>query len=135
MSQSQPESEITETTSSTEDLHKISLIDHLNPYSRILYDVEGNILTNENDIVLNVYKPEMDDAINKKYVRIFRNSTMSDMCYRYFVTSEHQLQKFNHERQWGSKHPNKAYHVYVDLDCRDHHMYTKMFKRTCEINN
>lgn len=126
---------LSETTATTEELHKVSLIDHLDVYSRILYDVEGNILVNNENIVMNVYKPEMKEALENKCIRVMRNSTMSDICYRYFVINDQQTQTFNRERQWGSKSPNKSYHVYVDVDCRDHPLYRTMFKKTREQND
>jgi len=93
------------------------MVDHRSTNSKILYDVEGNILVDAGGHMVNVYRHTLDDALGKKEVRLFRNSTMKNLCYRYFVTSKKQLDKFLEEREWGCKYsPNKTYHVYVDED-------------------
>ena len=122
-------------SNSTSIWHRVQLVDHKNIYSKILYDVDGEILVNNNSIILNAYKPEMEEALDVKEVRIFRNSTMSNLCYRYFITSEAQLKRFNREREYGSKNPNKSYHVYVDDDCRNCDEYKRRFKVSREVDN
>lgn len=95
----------------------IRLVDHRTTTSKILYDVEGNILVDNNHRILNIYRGHLDEAMEKKEVRLFRNSTMGKVCYRYFITSDYQLETFLEERKWGTTDgPNKAYHVYVDED-------------------
>jgi len=57
------------------------------------------------------------EALEKKEIRLFRNKTMGNTCYRYFITSESQRDKFCMDRAYGSeKGPNITYHVYVDED-------------------
>jgi hypothetical protein len=93
-------------------------VDHKTTYRKFLYDVDGNILTDKTHRLLNAYRENLQDAISKGDVRIFRNKTMSDYCYRYFITSQEQLDKFHEDRELGSDTgPNKKYHVYVDEDC------------------
>lgn len=119
---------------STIKWYRVTLVDHLDINCKILYDVEGNILIDRNSIVLNVYKPAMREALDSKEVRVIRNSTTSELCYRYFITSQAQFDRFDRERQFGSREPNKAYHVYVDEDCRDSSAYKRKFIPTREIN-
>jgi len=93
------------------------LVDHKNMYCRILYDVEGKILVNHMGRILNAFRPEMDEAFANKEIRLIRNSTMDSICYRYYITSQEQWEKFIWERELGSDQgPNKSYHVYVDDD-------------------
>ncbi len=119
---------------STIKWYRITMVDHLDINCKILYDVEGNILIDRNSIVLNVYKPAMRKALDSKEVRVIRNSTTSELCYRYFITSQAQFERFDKERQFGTREPNKAYHVYVDVDCRDSPAYKRKFIPTREIN-
>jgi hypothetical protein len=106
-------------------------------YAKILYDVEGNILTNSQGRLMNVFRPEMDEAFEKKEIRLYRNSTIKNVCYRYFTTSETQMRRFVEDRQLGSEEgPNIAYHVYVDDDvdkCSDD--YKRLFHKSREINS
>lgn len=109
-------------------------MDHRNLYSKILYDVEGNILTNKQGRCLNVFRNIMDDAFEAKEVRLYRNGTMNNLTYRYFVTSIEQRDQFLWEREIGATEPNKAYHVYVDEDVdRNCGEYKSLFKLSREI--
>lgn len=93
------------------------MVDHGSVYSKILYDVNGKILVDSQNHLLNVYRYEMADAIESGELRIVRNSTMANVCYRYFVTSQDQQDIFINERSFGTTDgPNKAFHVYVDDD-------------------
>jgi hypothetical protein len=81
--------------------------------------VEGNILADPQGRLYNIYRSSFLEALSAKEVRVFRNSTMGHLCYRYFVTSREQLHRFWDDREFGSEEgPNKTYHVYVDEDCR-----------------
>lgn len=104
-------------------------------YSKILYDVDGNILTNKQGRLLNVFRSIMDEAFETKEVRLYRNSTMSSLTYRYFITSAEQRDRFLWEREIGSESPNKGYHVYVDEDVdRNSPEYKSYFKLSREIS-
>jgi hypothetical protein len=101
-------------------------VDHLTTNRKFLYDVDGNILTDKHHRLLNIYRENLQEALSKGDVRIFRNKTMSDYCYRYFITSQEQLDKFYEDRAFGSNvGPNKKYHVYVDEDCNKNTPYYK----------
>jgi hypothetical protein len=98
--------------------------------------VDGNILTDQQGKLLNIYRASMEEAIKTKQVRIFRNSTMSSVCYRYFITSPSQLRIFKEEREYGTNDgPNKAFHVYVDEDvdksCKE---YRSLFRLSRELD-
>lgn len=111
-------------------------MDHRNLYSKILYDVDGNILVNNQGRILNVFKAEMDDALKSKEVIFYRNATMANLCYRYFVTSIQQRDIFLEERAFGTPDgPNKGFHVYVDDDTdRTSSEYKSMFRISREIS-
>lgn len=104
-------------------------MDHLSTHRKFLYDVDGNILVDKNHRVVNIYRNSFNEALEKKEVRIFRNKTMSELCYRYFITSQEQLDRFLEERRFGSNEgPNKKYHVYVDEDCdKNSPVYKSLF--------
>jgi hypothetical protein len=106
-------------------------------YAKILYDVEGNILTNRQGRLLNVFRSIMDDAFEAKEIKLYRNSTMANVTYRYFVTSIEQRDRFLWDRQLGSEEgPNKAYHVYVDEDVdRNSKEYKYLFRLSREIDS
>jgi hypothetical protein len=105
-------------------------------YAKILYDVEGNILTSRQGRLLNVFRPAMDEAFENKEIRLYRNSTMTNVTYRYFVTSIEQRDKFLWDRQLGcDQGPNKAYHVYVDDDVdRRSKEYKSLFRISRELS-
>jgi hypothetical protein len=105
-------------------------------YSKILYDIDGNILVNEQGRILNVFKPEMDDALKDRHVILYRNSSMGNVCYRYFVTSIEQRDNFLEERTFGTPDgPNKGFHVYVDDDVdRTSAEYKSIFRLSREIS-
>lgn len=75
--------------------------------------------------------------MDNKEIKIFRNKTMGNLTYRYFVTSKHQLYMFNYERKWGTEDgPNKAFHVYVDEDVdRNCKEYKFRFRLSREIDS
>lgn len=106
-------------------------------YAKTLYDVDGNILVNRQGRLLNVFRSIMDDAFESKELRLYRNSTMTDITYRYFVTSIEQRDRFLTEREIGSTEgPNKAYHVYVDEDVdRTSAKYKYHFRLSREIDS
>lgn len=85
--------------------------------------------------MMNVYRHTLDDAMGKKEVRLFRNSTMAGLCYRYFVTSLKQLRTFQLEREYGTAEgPNKAFHVYVDEDIdKNSEQYKTYFIKAREL--
>lgn len=92
-------------------------MNHGSTSRRILYDVEGSILASPQGRLYNIYCADFHAALETKAVRLFRNSTMGAVCYRYFVTSTDQLAQFLEDRRYGSTEgPNKRYHVYLDDD-------------------
>lgn len=138
-----PESQTTESSNDSSSLSAktrkwpIRLVDHRTMYAKILYDVEGNILTNRQGRLLNVFRSIMDDAFEAKELKLYRNSTMANVTYRYFVTSIEQRDRFLWDRQLGSEEgPNKAYHVYVDEDVdRNNKEYKYLFRLSREIDS
>lgn len=93
-------------------------MDHRNIYSKILYDVEGDILYDQQGHrLVNAYRENMEEMFESGRLRLMRNSTMENMCYRYFIRNEAQLIRFQEARQNGTTEgPNVAFHVYVDDD-------------------
>lgn len=92
-------------------------------------DVDGTILRDKNQHrVLNVFREEMNDAIADGRVRVIRNSTMKNICYRYFVTSTKQYDRFLEDVENGSLLQGIKYHVYCDDDVdRTAEEYRKLF--------
>lgn len=110
--------------------------DHVDTNAKYLYDVDGKILVDDNNKILNVYRDNLEVALRTGQVRIFRNSTHHNICYRYFVRNNDQLYNFWEERRYGSLDgPNKWFHVYVDEDVdRSTPEYKSMFTTSQEIN-
>lgn len=120
----------------SQEVYPVRLVDHRNTTCTILYDVEGNILTNKKGIMLNVYRHEMTQAFKDGDIKLFRNSVMKNICYRYFTTSRKQKVNFWYERKYGTTEgPNKAFHVYVDEDVdRSTPQYRRLFRLSREID-
>lgn len=98
---------------STSEVYPVEIIYHENRYSKILFDVDGNVLVGESGSPLNVFQEELKDALIDKKIR-FMHYTSKEPTYAYFITSNEQLGRFHIERFEGSPKPNKQYHVYVD---------------------
>lgn len=113
----------------------MSLCDHGSVYAKILYDVDGNILVDSQNRMMNVYRDTLGQALANKEVRLFRNSSMGSICYRYFTTSSAQRDRFLFDREIGSTTgPNVKYHVYVDEDTdRTAPLYKRWFHLSREL--
>lgn len=83
-------------------------------YATTLYDLDGNVLQDEQGNKLNVYTVNMMTAFEDGKLRLIRK--LSDPGYSYFVTSAEQLDRFNEERENGSYRYTNIYHVYADED-------------------
>lgn len=85
---------------------------------------------------MNLFRPEMRDSLESGRIRCFRNSTTSNITYRYFITDRRQLPMFWNERLFGTPDgPNKAFHVYVDDDVdKSSRTYTALFQPPREAN-
>jgi len=93
----------------------VRFVFHHNIYSRHLYDVEGNVLRDNYGEAMNVFSKSMQDAFDSGHLRLLRNSTMTCDCYRYFITSNNQLERFIEERDYkSSRGPDIEYHIYPD---------------------
>lgn len=96
-------------------MYPIKLKDHGSTYANVLYDVEGRPLKGEYGTFLNVKTKEMKDAFDNKNIRLIHCMKDLSMSYRYFATSDHQVQKFQTHREFGSDR-KLVYHVYLDED-------------------
>jgi len=99
-------------------LYPIKYQDHKSAYTKVLYDVEGNALKSDSGVCLSVHRKEMKEAFDSNQVR-FIHYMSSEPNYRYFVTSETQLQMFQKHRDHGAP-DKKVYHVYLDEDADRH---------------
>ena len=130
MSQSQETgTTMSDSVPSSETRYPVKLVNHRNIYARTLVDVEGNILRDRTQHkLLNVYREEMNDALAEKRLRVIRNSTMKNICYRYFVTTQKQQDVFLDDLENGSLLQGIRYHVYCDEDVdRTTPEYRKLF--------
>jgi hypothetical protein len=83
------------------------------PYGRQLYDVDGTILLSPGGDHLHVYSPLLQDEFTSGRLRLLRDTKWG---YRYFVTSQAQLDRFQVERDLGTPYYRRTYHVYQDTD-------------------
>ena len=90
---------------------KIQLRRHI--YGQQLYDVEGRLIVDDRGRALNVYSSTLKQLFCDKKIKIIRDIVCG---YRYFVTSSHQQQRFQDDRENGSLYFRKTYHVYHDDD-------------------
>lgn len=81
-----------------------------------MYDVTGNVLRDRHGTPLNLKMWQMDEAFKNGDIRLCRNSTTKNICYRYFVTSDEQKKMFQYDRDNGSIFRNMIYSVYLDED-------------------
>lgn len=104
-------------------------------YARILYDVEGNILVDRTGRLINVFRGNMEESMDQGWLKVYRNSTMGGVCYRYFVTSREQFITFVDERDNGTyTGPNVFYHVYVDDDTdKSLPEFKRLFRESREV--
>lgn len=111
------------------------MVDHHSTHSKILYDVDGKILATDEGQLINIYHPQFLAYLTSKKIRLWRNKTMGNVCYRYFTRHVKQKEQFVHERKYGTIHgPNRFYHVYVDDDVeRDSKEYKIYFKKSREL--
>ena len=127
----------TETTSisSSRKTWPVHLKDHVNVYARILYDVEGNILVDRTGRLINVFRSNMEESMDQGWLKVYRNSTMGGVCYRYFVTSREQFITFVDDRDNGTyTGPNVFYHVYVDDDTdKSLPEFKRLFRESREV--
>ena len=125
----------TRSTRSSDIVYRVHMVDHKNIFSKILYDVEGNIIRTKQGRLINVFRKEMEQAMNEGCLTVHRNSTMHGITYRYFTTSNEQKMRFIDERENGTyEGPNVRYHVYVDDDVdRDTSEYRSLFRVSREL--
>lgn len=98
---------------SVQELYPIKLVMHYNRYEGTLFDVDGNILTGETGLRLNVFKEEMKDMMVEKKIRCIHYMS-KEPTYIYFVVDQEQVNRFQRHRDQGSTYPEMTYHVYPD---------------------
>ena len=91
----------------------IKMVDHGSTYAKVLYDVEGNQLTDQSGRNMNIWTSSMKEAIQEGRLKVIHN--IKEPSYYYFATSNTQAERFKEHRDQGA--PNKlVYHVYLDND-------------------
>lgn len=83
------------------------------PYANHLYDVDGTLLTNASGSILHVYTSLLGDEFASGRLRLLHDIRGG---YRYFITSQSQLDRFQSEREHGTPYFRRTYHVYPDED-------------------
>lgn len=81
-------------------------------YAKRLFDIEGNTLLCADNTYANVYHG-LKELLDSKAIRLIHNM---EVGYRYFITSEQQMNRFIEYRNFGSSDPGYAYCVYEDED-------------------
>lgn len=97
----------------TSSLHPIRITLRGHPYGRQLYDVDGNLLLSPAGDHLHVFTPLLQDEFQSGRLRLIRDTRWG---YRYFITSQSQLERFQHEREVGTPFYRRNYHIYQDED-------------------
>jgi len=83
------------------------------PYGNELYDVDGDILLSPSGDRLNVYNQLLQDEFSSGRLRLLHDIRIG---YRYFITTQKQLDRFLLERQEGTEYFRRTYHIYQDED-------------------
>jgi hypothetical protein len=97
---------------SGEPRYKISYTKHNSTYARTLYDVEGNVLTDEKGNAVNVFMTQMKDMLEKGDIICYH--VPGRPGYRYFCTYKKQGDIFKKSRRRGQSPSTLPYHVYPD---------------------
>lgn len=95
------------------EIYRIRLRDCGSVYGRMLRDVEGFTLVDDEGQLLNVYTTSMKQMMDTGRIRAIRSIRNG---YLYFVTCDFQRRQFQDERQNGSINPNVTYYVYMDKE-------------------
>lgn len=82
-------------------------------YSKTLHDVRGNVLLGPSGNNLNVYSAEMKNEMDRGDLRLIHCIKRN---YRYFVTSQSDIDLFQYHRNYGAPHQDYVYVVYPDED-------------------
>jgi hypothetical protein len=93
--------------------YHVRLFDHGSRHARNLYDVDGDLLTDENGCKLNVWTQTMNEYFLSGRLRLIHH--LAEPGYSYFITSDEQRRRFEFERENGSG-KRMIYHVYADED-------------------
>ena len=81
-------------------------------WRRVLRDVDGGLLVDDQAKPLNLFNPAIKDMFGRR-VRFIYN--LKDE-YRYIVTSDEQEKRFLIDREFGAIIPHKTFTVYYDSD-------------------
>ena len=95
------------------EIYNIRLRDCGSTYGRMLRDVEGFTLVDDEGKLLNVYTRSMKQMMDTGRIRAIRSIRNG---YLYFVTCDFQRRRFQDERQNGSINRNTTYYVYMDKE-------------------
>jgi hypothetical protein len=94
--------------------YPVNYTHHPSTYTKTLYDVEGNLLVDDHGVPLHVWDTRLKDALEHKTVRCI-HVCMQRPGYRYFVTSQSQMDDFQKNRDMGYAPRRRVmYHVYDD---------------------
>lgn len=85
---------------------------HPTTYARILYDVEGHALVDENNNPVNVFTAKMKEMLEKGQITCHHKPGRPG--YRYFTTYKGQADIFKKARQRGFWSSVGPFHVYPD---------------------
>jgi hypothetical protein len=91
---------------------KIAYTKHMSTYARVLFDVEGHVLRDEEGSPLNIFRSKMKDMLADKRVTCFH--VPGRPGYRYFVVSQKQADDFRRAKRRGYMPSSLPYHVYPD---------------------
>lgn len=94
------------------ETYRIRLRDCGCVYARILRDVDGFTLKDDNGELINVYSKSMRDMLVTGRLRAIRSIRHG---YLYFVTNDLQRRQFQEDRQNGSP-TFTTYYVYMDKE-------------------
>lgn len=113
-----------ELTKNDVEYHKVRIINQGSKRARCLYDIDGNLLVDANNNVLNIWTKRMQEAFDSKTLRSIHAVNPG---YTYFVTKQSQINRFLEQRKIGSDRPNTVFCVYFDEDIdvlytKDHEM-------------
>lgn len=85
---------------------------HPTTYAKVLYDVEGHALVDENNKPVNVFSTKMKEMLEKGEITCYHKPGRPG--YRYFCTYKRQADLFQKARRKGMSSSVGPFHVYPD---------------------
>ncbi len=94
-------------------LFPVRYLKHKTTYARVLYDVDGFPLLDEQGKSLNIFRHRMKELLEQKVITCMHD-IYNRPGYRYFIRDKNQRDRFVRDRDRGYTTRRHTYHIYPD---------------------